>query len=484
MAHNSVAGHSGRGAVYEICLALAAVCFAIVALLFWRSGQCSIYHPLSWYLAFHGFVFVVRPIVAQLAGFRFVYALYQFTPTLADKVTALLGATAGLLAYAAGAVAAGGGAMRFVPPRCSLAEQRRLVRAALWVLAIVAPIGGYSLLWRWDRAAGGVQDMEMDPATGILINTVGNGYLADAQLMLVPVCVLIAWLLRFRLAALVPLAGFIAVRAGIGGRGPFVTAAACLGLLWLYDRRQRFPGRGTVVGGLVIAALFTLVGQDRGSAVRSLLSRDQVASPAAATADLKVLEGMDFSNLEAFEFLVFAVPQRTGTYEYWADHLMLLTEPVPRVVWPDKPIGSPVRMFALHDYGFPVGMTRSLPGEGWVGLGWLGIVGWCGAWGYGFGRAYRWFVTGRQSPFAVLGYMLLLAMQIVAYRDGTLITVARMGLFYAPPVVLWALVARSLRVPTAPEPGRALPAVPMVLPRGAARRRLALRRAPGPRHEA
>ena len=158
---------------------------------------------------------------------------------------------------------------------------------------------------------------------------------------------------------------------------------------------------------------------------------------------------MDFGNLEYFEFLVYAVPQRSGSYEYFANNLMLFTEPVPRVLWPGKPVGSPVKFFELFDYGYPIGMTRSLPGEGWTQLGWLGIVIWCGLWGLAFGKLYDRFVTTGQSTFWVMAYMTFIAMLVVVYRDGTIITVMRQGLFYFFPIILWKVFAKGLAVPRA-----------------------------------
>jgi oligosaccharide repeat unit polymerase len=435
--------------MYEIALVLSVVCFLGVSIYFVRMPAFSIFHPLTIYLMFHGFVFVFRPILAYFNDFRFIYTLYQFTPSPADKVTVVLAATLGMLAFAFFSLQTGHAPMRFKQDAFAIAERNRLVPAALWTLAICVPIGLISLFWRYDQAAQDINDMVMDRGTGTFINTSSNGYLAEAQLMLATACAMIGWLFRFRLLALLPLVAFILVRAGTGGRGPFVTAAVCLSLLWLYEHRKRIPTFRAMLGILAVVTLFVSVGPDRGRAIRLAFGEDNSSERYDYSDQLKFLEGMDFGNLEYFEYLVYAVPQRTGSYEYFADNLMLFTEPVPRALWPDKPIGSPVKFFELFDYGFPIGMTRSLPGEGWTQLGWLGVIIWCGLWGLAFGALYRRFITSGQSTFWVMAYMTFIAMLVVVYRDGTVITIMRQGLFYFMPILLWWCIAKLLDVPRA-----------------------------------
>jgi hypothetical protein len=221
--------------------------------------------------------------------------------------------------------------------------------------------------------------------------------------------------------------------------------------LWLYEHRRKMPTFRAIAGAAVVIALFVTVGQDRGRSIRIALGDDNTLAGTDYAAQQKFLEGMDFGNLEYFEFLVYAVPQRTGSYEYFANNLMLFTEPVPRVLWPEKPVGSPVKFFELFDYGYPVGMTRSMPGEGWTQLGWLGVIVWCGLWGLVFGALYRRFINTEQNTFWVMAYMTFTAMLVVVYRDGTLITIMRQGIFYFFPIFLWWVFAKLFAVPRAAE---------------------------------
>ena len=439
--------------MYEAALALSVVCFVLVAGYFVRSPSFSIFHPLTFYSAFHGFIFVFRPIIARIDGFNLVYRGYQFTPSPSDKLTVILASNFGFLTFAFFCLLSGNVAMRFKQDGFAKAERDRLKPLLFWVLAISVPIGLYSLAMVWNGASTTGQRydaMLMDAGTGTFINTRGNGYLAEAQLMLASCGALIAWVFRFRLLAIMPLLAFVVFRAGTGGRGPFVTAMVTVGLLYLYEHRRRLPSLR--VGLLLIAAMaiFNTVGNDRGMSIRKALGNDSQSDVFYQTrANERFLEGMDFANMEYFEYLVYTVPQRTHTYGYFLDSLQVVTEPVPRVLWKNKPVGSPFNRIDLLDYGTAIGMTRSLPGQGWYSLGWLGVVIWCGLWGYVLGLVYRRFVEGPQTTFKTAAYMIFVPILIVAFRDGQLVTVFRQGLFYLGPVVLWFYLARFLGVPSA-----------------------------------
>ena len=196
-----------------------------------------------------------------------------------------------------------------------------------------------------------------------------------------------------------------------------------------------------------------MVGDDRGAGIRQTFGTE--AREKILTGDnrkqLRTLESMDYGNMEFFEYLVYAVPQRSRTYDFFLDNFQVLTEPVPRVLWSGKPIGEPFRRIFLFQYGFPIGMTRSLPGEGWYALGWLGVVIWCGLWGGILGRVYRNFAQGRQTTLQTAAYCVYMPSLIAFFRDGQLITFAKqLGMFMLP-ILVWYAIARFMSVPTVAE---------------------------------
>ncbi|WP_292974584.1 O-antigen polysaccharide polymerase Wzy [Novosphingobium sp.] len=453
--------------MYLVVLFASALLFGAITFAFVNSRYFSVFHPFTIYLLFHGLVFVVRPFLSYWLDYSEIYRAFRFTPSLSDKITVIIATNLGLLAFAFFCFRQGAVEMRFRKEPALDDERNRMARVFPLVLAICGPLAIWSLATHYSAAAdfNTLSGMGRDKATGVIYNTRSSGYFTEAQMMLVPLTALSAWLFRFRLIALAPLAIFVAARAGTGGRGPFISALFATALLYLFQQRRRFPSLQVSALFAGAALLFATVGDDRGQAIRVFFGEESDYRKQGSDR-LKFMEGMDFANLEFFEYIVYVVPQRSQTYGYFNDILQVFTEPVPRVLWPGKPFGAPFERFSLFDYGYPVGATRSLPGNGWYALGWLGVVITCAAWGYVLGLIYRRFALGPQRPIHVAGYMIFLATLIVAYRDGSPVTVFRQGIFFAAPVLLWyflyarrnpkrkaspqRLAGRALAAPTAP----------------------------------
>jgi oligosaccharide repeat unit polymerase len=329
-------------------------------------------------------------------------------------------------------------------------EKRELTRPFLLLCAGLLPIVAYSFYRVWAVRMNGNESIFLVPGSGVFINVSGNGYTQGANIVCVSVAAILAWLFRFRIWSLLPLAAFVFFRAGTGGRGPIALVLACLASFYLFEFRKRWPGWRVIVLAVLGFVIFNAVGSDRGRAVRDLVTAGETRA-SQAHADLKPMEGMDFANMEYVEYLTDMIPRRTGTYEYFVDQLQIFTEPIPRALWKGKPVGQPIRLFNLFDYGFPIGMTYSLPGEGWKGLGLLGVVFWCGLWGAVLGAIYNAWAVSRQGVIGTSAYFALLAMLILFYRDGIPITVFRAGVFIVTPVPLWAGIARLMGATRAKE---------------------------------
>ncbi len=438
--------------MYAAALCLSVLSFLLVGAFFLRHRAFSLFHPLTIYMAFHGVIFVARPIIASFLDYRYIYRAYQFTPSDSDKLTVILASNLGFLVFAFVCLRAGPAEMRFRQDPFTDAERARLVRVLPWVLLLIVPLGVYSLsqLWIGAEAGTGVAGMVLDARTGVFVNTSGFGYLQEIQLSLATCGAMIAWVFRFRLLALLPLLAFLFFRAGTGGRAPFVTAMLTVGLLYLYEKRQKLVSLRVAAIVVAAALAFSLVGGDRGQAIRDTVTGNQQAARSdVGYEQLQFLEGMDLGNLEYFEYLVYAVPQRSGTYDYFLENLQLFTEPIPRSLWAGKPVGAPFPRVNLFEYGYPIGMTRSLPGQGWFFMGWFGVVIWCGLWGYGLGWLYRKFAEGPQNTLQTAAFMVFLPMLVVAYRDGSILTVFRQGLFFLGPIAIWLGLARLYSIPTA-----------------------------------
>jgi len=417
--------------LYEALLIASLILLICVTAVYVKSGQGSIYHPATIYIGFHGVVFVIRPIIAYINDYDFLYKAYQFAPSMSDKITTILAVNLGFVTFIAAALYFGRKKMHFV--KHSDAELSSYFTPLAITCLLLGPVAIWSLYNNIQVSTGNVVDtMISDRATHTTINTTENGYLQNIQLVLPTLVGLIAYINRFKWWSLLPFALFIVARGATGVRGPFVAAIFFMILLYMYSRQRAWFTPSTTLlfaGGW---ALFRLVGDDRGQGIRNALG---YASEAGVVNNPRLLESMDYGNMEFFEFVVYCIPQRTHSYDYFASLSQIVTEPIPRAWWLDKPVGAPIQFFNLFDCGYPVGMTYSLPGAGWFELGWIGVVIWCAFFAWIYAKAYNKFQSSNGSVFAVLLYCSFAITSLISFRDGIVLSILKQSLFYMMPVI-------------------------------------------------
>ncbi|WP_066558251.1 O-antigen polymerase [Croceicoccus bisphenolivorans] len=431
---------------YDALLAFNAILFVAVAVWYARHPAASAFHPGSFFLLFYGFVFMFRPIVARMGGFTRIYQIYEFNPSPADKVNAIAACMLGLVTFMAVVMRFGNEVIQEGSPERYRAQMRAILVPFVAMMVLLVPIGLYATMQIWQTQAFDEDTMVM-AANGISVNTEGIGYMREIPLVLATISAMFAWVFRFRLWAFAPFFMFFILRAGTGGRQSFVFAAAVLILFWLFETRKKWPTAAMVSVGLIIAAGFIMVGKDRGAGIREMfVGRQAEAAYHQGFKTDNPLDHMDFGNLEFLEYVVWAVPRHSGTHDYFIEQLQVFTEPIPRRLWPGKPVGPPIRMINLWEYGQPIGITFSIIGVGWYGLGFLGVIINCAFYGFVYGRLYRWFARSRRDVWVVGIYCTVLGTAIITFRDGSIASFVKQVAFYVMPLALTWLIARALGV--------------------------------------
>ena len=427
--------------MYEWLLVFGVVLWLAVGFWYARQPIASVYHPITYYLIFHGILFAIRPVLAWAYGYNGLYALYQFTPGMTDKSTVLAAVDLALVVFVGVAAWAGNLPFSRSPPRAR-GKPPQLDTAFWLTLLCCGPLAVASL--GSSLASSTAQVSDMVTVNGTAVNTAGNGYYSDAALMRGALVALFAWAGRFRWWTLGPAILFVFAKAGTGGRWPFVMSVMSLALFYMYDLRLRWPPVRVASLAVPLMMLFTAIGADRGAAIRKLFDANTQGAVDADYFAGRPLESMDYGNMEFFEYLVHFVPGRSGTYDYFLFNLQIFTEPVPRILWHNKPIGAPIQLFSLWDYGSPIGMTLSLPGVGWFEAGWIGVVIWTALFGLGYGRLYNGFVRSDQSRIKTALYLIVLPVSLQAFRDGSLLSILKTSFFPLAPVLLWKLIGSLL----------------------------------------
>ena len=380
--------------------------------------------------------------------YTLIYRVYQFTPSLSDKLTVLGATNLSLLVFTFAVLKFGNAPYSKVKQLPILAKDKDNYRSPLVLTwAIIGPFAILSLFYTLSWSTSDTFDMVFDREAGTYINTSGNGYFSDAQIMLIPLVVATVWIGRFNWKYLVLAFSYIAVQSFTGTRWQIIVTAFSIALLYLYDRRIRWVKAYMIAPLLGLWLAFGLLSIDRGMYFRQLagLETSRSINVDRKPQNLRFLESMDYGNLEFFELIVYAVPQRTQSYDYFAEHLQVFTEPIPRVLWANKPRGAPVKFFRLDDYVPVFSFTKSVGGAGWFALGWIGVVIWSAAFGAAYGLAYsKW--TRSKTVFATLAYVVFLSLAMQLFRDGLLVSIAKMGGFALIPLLLMRFLKNFFRL--------------------------------------
>jgi hypothetical protein len=276
----------------------------------------------------------------------------------------------------------------------------------------------------------------------VYITTDSVGYLNDAQFVLAPL--ICAWLLitRFHWLNLVTVAAYVAYRTWFGwSRWTILLFFLTLVLAHCWHRRAKWPSAWAVLAAIPVLLLFNLLGHNRevlkdylqGTSVQR---SNYVPGQSRGQRLREELDTLDFGSFDFLAYIVAAVPERTEEYTYGKQYAQLFTEPIPRKLWKGKPVGSPVKLISLNDFGNFIGLTCSLPGDGWLSGGWVGLIITMSLVGAILGWGHRFFWRHSSNNMAALLYVAGLAMVPQWYRDGG-ISIFKFLLFTWMPCLVW-----------------------------------------------
>jgi hypothetical protein len=436
--------------MFELALTAQVLFWLIVLGVFLASNQASIYHPLTVYLFFHGLVFVLRPLLVHYLGFDTIWRYMWLEPSELVQMKALAVTSLALTVFATTCMLSGRCYLAF--PKSAPAPFSQVQRRALIVATVILlPAILYSV-----RAIsrGGLQG---ENRGGTFILTGATGYALEAQFMAGPL--ICAWMVvtRFRWPTVLIFLLYAGYRSYQGlDRWSVVLLFLAISLVYAWHRRLRWIAAWSLVLVIPVYMLFHTLGKNR--AYFKMLGDGEPALQEAVDTSLPRQERLkldydnqEFANFDYLCFILEAVPARTGTFTYFSQYLQLFTEPIPRKLWPGKPVGAPVGFFNLNSYGNFIGLTYSLPGDGWMSGGWVGLIVTMGVVGTFLGFAHKWFWRNFQNNMFALSYLVFLAMIPQWYRDGS-ISIFKFAFWNLSPLLCWlglSWVLGDRRLPTA-----------------------------------
>jgi oligosaccharide repeat unit polymerase len=408
----------------EIILFLNVALFAALVFFLFVRGYINIYSGLSIYLAFHFLVFVQRPVLVHIFDLRGSFEYMGYMPTDDIFVKTIVVANVGLLSFVFAYLLS----LRFSPvsptfnaPVFGPLEQRSMRLALL----LLSPLIAYSVFLAFTlRQAVGTEvldelgrlNMTVDPATGQTLYTDNTAYVVGGRDFALAFCGLLIYSARGRWWSYLPALFFSLLALQLGERWPIVITALVAILMTLYvGKRNTFTVKDFGVL-LVVLVAFIAVGQNRGTLVRFLTTGELTLNFDLSQSSFG--DHLDFANFDFLTFVLAKVPDVSKTYSYFTQYLGALTQPIPRVLWPDKPVRSPIVLVTLESYGHFTGLTTSLVGDGWISLGYAGVVMTTGFAGALYGWLFKRFCRPAISIYFFCSYFWIDALLVQWARDG------------------------------------------------------------------
>ena len=446
----------------DIALWIQLLVWLVVLGFFLASGKASVFHPAMLYLVFHGVVFVLRPFLVHCFGFDSVWKYMQLKPDEADLYRTLAVSSLGLVSFVVFSCAVSRTPVGFDSSkiRC-FTETERL--ALILTTLLLLPLVVYSIQMTAKQGGGAGELVKLVP--GAIIHTETTGYLMDAQN--VTGSLICAWLVvtRFHRFNLVPLGLFIAYRSWCGwNRFSIVLLFLMIVFAYCWQHRKKWVPAWSLAVAVPLFVLFNLLGHNREffhAQKADTIDYEEKGVAMSQTEKIRQqLDTQDFANFDYLAAVVTVIPARSGTYTYGLQYLQLFTEPIPRILWKEKPVGAPFGSFNIGQYANFIGLTFSLPGDGWTSGGWLGVFIELGLAGLILRAAHLYFWKHVNNPKVAIFYISGLAMVPQWYRDGG-ISIAKFLLWAWLPLILWMAMSWLLD-------RRMVPASSIILSRGSA----------------
>lgn len=408
----------------EIALAIHVALFVALVIGLNARGYLNIYSGLFLYLAFHFIVFVQRPLIVHIFDLRSEFEFMMFMPTDGEFLETLFVSDVGLISF----VGAYMWALNFKPIEPAfqyIGLSRSEARSFLMAFLLLSPMILYSLFLALSmRQTYGVAafqelgeiNMTIDPATGQKLFADTTAYVVNARGFAFPFAALLIHITRGRWWSYLAIffCAFIALQ--LGERWEIVISTLVASMMTLYIHKRRVFTSGHYIGMVVVLLLFVMIGQNRDSLIKFLTTGELEFTFDIATSSFGAHP--DFANFDFLSYVIAKVPAVSGTYSYFTQYLGIFTQPIPRFLWPDKPVGSPVQWVNLAAYGRFASRTPSLVGDGWVSMGYAGVVITLGLCGWFFGRMFRRFCQPKISIYFYCAYFWMVGLLLQWVRDG------------------------------------------------------------------
>lgn len=260
-----------------------------------------------------------------------------------------------------------------------------------------------------------------------------------------PILLVLAWIYA-RGFNLIPVSLFIVLLGVLAIQGHsryrFVIPLVIMLTIFLDRKVLRWPPKWAVAIAIIAGITFVPLKELGSAAQRGELSLASYIATLEETAN-ELVSGENSEHALADQGAIVVMLSEGRELLLGKPYVALLTLPVPRAIWPEKP-GLADHLAEIQTKSFPVGRIgaiTTLPGDFWLNFGLPGVL--IGGWA--FGRVTgRWTNVAYASPrvsASRFGHVLLIAVMVQVARDGIMSLVV----FAVTSCLPWLVIALLLR---------------------------------------
>lgn len=381
----------------------------VVNLIFWLIWSCYLtilkvpmYHPLFLLLLYHFLGFVVRPFSIYFNDGSFLWSRIGIFPSAENIYTSGIVAILSLSLIICGYLSRTGATtiIQKVKPRTIVVERPWGFYLAVIVLTIVGYYATYKSFFGAGLDSVLAYSVETDGSGGQRLQGV-SGYVTAMAEFIPIVAIILVMASKKKLLVFSFIGLFIAVRIYAGAqRLSFIVVVLAIFFLYLIAKGRRYPPLVVIVSGLIFAVIFDVVGNDR-YVLRKLMANETTVGEIAASYVENRAGNLLTSDIVEFDAATatISVVNDYDEYSYGSQYLRIFIWPIPRQIWPGKPVYTSV--VNLNDYGDFRFLTTSLYADVYMAFGFLSLVPMMFFLGRFMSVVYGWALSGEH----VLKYM-------------------------------------------------------------------------------
>ena len=276
-------------------------------------------------------------------------------------------------------------------------------------------------------------ETQMDGMAGQQLKGI-SGYTTAMAEFLPSILLLLVTVPKLRKLAFMLIAAYVFIRLLAGAqRLSFIVVILGVSFYFLVAARRRYPSFKVVLLVFVFAFLFNIIGGDRYAMRRLVMGTATIGEVVSDYFDNRGGEGLTNDTVE-FDVAAATLSAVTthNDYTYGTQYLRILIWPIPRQIWPSKPVYTSI--VNLNDYGDFRYLTTGVYADTFMAFSFISLIVMMALLGVFFSKVYELLLRSNNVA-CVMFFWIVFIFSKTILRDGG-VTVFYFWIFSMFPIVI------------------------------------------------